>query len=55
MGKLSWRWWPLKNKKSIDDAELASERFEGADRRHLLQVFSAMAGGGALADDVTTH
>jgi len=49
MGKLSWRWWPLKNKKSVDDAELASERFEGTDRRHLLQVFSAMAGGGALS------
>src|SRR4051812_16735995 len=49
MGRLSWRWWSRSKKKSGGDAELASERFEGGDRRHLLQAFSAMAGGGALA------
>src|SRR5476651_2633075 len=46
---LSWRWWPRNKTKSPDDAEVAAERFEGADRRHLLQALSAMAGGGALA------
>ena len=49
MGRLSWRWWPRTKNKSLDDAALSSERFEGAHRRHLLQVFPAMAGGGALA------
>jgi len=49
MGRLSWRWWSRSKNKSLDDAALSSERFEGADRRHLLQVLSAMAGGGALA------
>ena len=49
MGMLSWRWWPRNKTKSLDDAEFASERFEGGDRRHLLQALSAMAGGGALA------
>ena len=42
MGKLSWRWWPRKTTKSSGEPELLS------DRRHLLQAFSAMAGGGAL-------
>src|SRR5258708_35614307 len=49
MGMLSWRWWPRNKTKSRDDAAFASERFEGGDRRHLLQALSAMAGGGALA------
>ena len=49
MGRLSWRWWSRNKNKSSDDAALSSERFDGADRRHLLQVLSAMAGGGALA------
>jgi mannose-6-phosphate isomerase-like protein (cupin superfamily) len=49
MSRLSWRWWPRNKTKSLDDAEAASERFEGGDRRHLLQVLSAMGGGGALA------
>ena len=49
MGRLSWRWWSRKKDKSLEDAELSSERFEGGDRRHLLQALSAMAGGGALA------
>jgi len=48
MGMLSWRWWPRNKVKSLDDAELASELFEGGDRRHLLHALSAMAGGGAL-------
>ena len=49
MSGLSWRWWSRNNNKSPDDAELSSERFEGGDRRQLLQAFSALAGGGALA------
>jgi hypothetical protein len=48
MSWLSWRWWPRKTK-SRDDAEHASARSEGADRRHLLQALSVLAGGGALA------
>jgi hypothetical protein len=32
-----------------DEAELSSKRFEGGDRRHLLQAVSAMVGGAALA------
>ncbi|HEX9587612.1 MAG TPA: cupin domain-containing protein [Bradyrhizobium sp.] len=49
MSRLSWRWWPRNKNKSLDDAELSSKRFEGGDRRHLLQALSAMVGGGALA------
>jgi hypothetical protein len=49
MGMLSWRWWPRNKTKSLDDAAFASERFDGGDRRQLLQALSAMAGGGALA------
>src|SRR3954468_4422070 len=45
----SWRWWPWGKNKSADDAELSVERFEGGDRRHLLQALSAMVGGSALA------
>ena len=48
MSRLSWRWWPRNKNKSLDDAELC-KRFEGGDRRHLLQALSAMVGGGALA------
>src|SRR6266853_6463912 len=48
MGGLSWCWWPRNKNKSLDNAEL-SKRFEGGDRRHLLQALSAMAGSGALA------
>ena len=49
MSRLSWRWWSRKNNKSLDDAGLASEPFEGGDRRHLLRALSALVGGGALA------
>jgi cupin domain len=49
MSKLLWRWWPRNKNKSLDEAELASKRFEGDGRRHLLQALSAMAAGGALA------
>ena len=49
MSRLSWRWWPRNKNKSSDGAELSSERFEGGDRRHLLQALSALAGSGALA------
>jgi mannose-6-phosphate isomerase-like protein (cupin superfamily) len=49
MSRLSWRWWSRNKNKSQDAAERASERFEGGDRRHLLQALSAIAGGGALA------
>ena len=49
MGIPSWRWWPRTKTKSLDDAAVGSERFEGSDRRHMLQALSAMAGGGALA------
>src|SRR5437868_1986431 len=47
MSRFNWRWWS--RNKSLDDAALASERFEGGERRHLLQALSALAGGGALA------
>jgi hypothetical protein len=47
MSGFNRRWWS--RNKSLDDAQLASERFEGGDRRHLLQALSALAGGGALA------
>src|SRR5882672_6918960 len=53
MSRLSWLWWARsKDKsanKSLHDAELSPERFEGGDRRHLLQALSAIAGSGALA------
>jgi quercetin dioxygenase-like cupin family protein len=49
MSRLAWRWWPRNKNKSLDDAELSSKRFEGGDRRHLLQALPAMIGGGALA------
>ena len=49
MSRLSWRWWSRNRSKSQGDAELPSEKFEGADRRQLLQAFSAIAGSGALA------
>jgi mannose-6-phosphate isomerase-like protein (cupin superfamily) len=48
MSRLSWRWWPRYNKKSLD-GQPSPERFEGGDRRLLLQALSALAGGGALA------
>jgi len=44
-----WRGWPWRKHKSPDRAQHAPERFEGGDRRHLLQALSAIAGGGALA------
>ena len=47
--RFSWRWWPRGKNKSADDAELSDGRFEGGDRRQLLQALSALAGGGALA------
>jgi len=49
MSRLSWRWWSRNKSKSLGEAERSSEKFEGADRRQLLQVFSAIAGSGALA------
>jgi hypothetical protein len=49
MSRLSWRWWPRNKNKSRDDAEFSSKRFEGGDRRHLLQAHSAMVGGGDMA------
>jgi mannose-6-phosphate isomerase-like protein (cupin superfamily) len=49
MGRLSWRWWRRNRHRPSDDAQLPSERFEGGDRRHLLQSLSVIAGGGALA------
>ena len=47
--KFSWRWWPRNKNRSRNNAGLASNRFEGGDRRQLLQALSAMAGSGALA------
>src|ERR1044072_4051864 len=47
MSRFNWRWWS--RNKSMHDAGLASERFEGGEGRHLLQALSALAGGGALA------
>src|SRR5882724_13501018 len=49
MSRLSWRWWSRNKDESSGDAALASERFEGENRRHLLQALSAIAGSGALA------
>jgi hypothetical protein len=49
MGRLAWRWWSRGKNKAADDAELSARRFEGSDRRHVLQALSALAGGGALA------
>ena len=49
LAKFSWRWWPRGKNKSADDAELSVGRFEGGDRRQLLQALSALAGGSALA------
>jgi mannose-6-phosphate isomerase-like protein (cupin superfamily) len=55
MGRFSWRfswhWWPLSKRKndSADDAKLSFERFEGGNRRRVLQALSAIVGGGALA------
>ena len=49
LAKFSWRWWRRDKNKSADDAELSDGRFEGGDRRQLLQALSALAGGSALA------
>src|SRR5882757_5191017 len=49
MSRLAWRWWPRNKIKSSSDAKFSSERFEGEDRRHLLQSLSALVSGGALA------
>ncbi|MGH6750771.1 MAG: twin-arginine translocation signal domain-containing protein, partial [Bradyrhizobium sp.] len=49
MGKLSWRWWSRNKDKSVGGAERSPDKFEGGDRRHLLQALSAIAGSGALA------
>ena len=38
MSRFSWRWWPRRKSKSLDD-----------NRRHLLQALPALAGSGALA------
>jgi mannose-6-phosphate isomerase-like protein (cupin superfamily) len=46
MSRLSWRWSSRNKDKSSGDA---SEKVDGADRRQLLQAFSAIAGSGALA------
>jgi mannose-6-phosphate isomerase-like protein (cupin superfamily) len=48
MGRLFSRWWS-RGKSKLDDAQLTSRQSECADRRHLLQALSALAGGGALA------
>lgn len=45
MSRLSWRWWSRNKDKSVSEAE----KFEGGDRRQLLQALSAIAGSGALA------
>jgi hypothetical protein len=49
MSWLSWRWWSRNKNDPLDEAGPCSERFEGGDRRQLLQALSAIAGGGALA------
>ena len=48
-GIFSWHWWPRGKNKSADGAELSCRRFDGGDRRQLLQALSAMATGSALA------
>ena len=49
MSRLSWRWWSRNKSRSPDEAAPSLEKFEGADRRQLLQALSAIAGSGALA------
>ena len=49
MGRLAWNWWSRNKSKSSGEAARSSEQLEGADRRQLLQAFSAIAGSGALA------
>jgi hypothetical protein len=49
MSRLSWRWSPRNKNKSLDGAELSSQRSKDGDRRQLLQALSALAGSGALA------
>jgi hypothetical protein len=53
MGRLSQRfscrWWPRGKDKPAGDARLSYERFDGGDRRQLLQALSAIVGGSALA------
>jgi hypothetical protein len=55
MSRLCWRWWPRHKTKSSDDAKLASDRFEGGDRRHLLQALSAFVGGDCIVQNGTRH
>ena len=49
MGRFGWHWWSRNKRKSTDGAVRSSHRSEGDDRRHLLKVLTAVAGGGALA------
>src|SRR5438445_253400 len=49
MSKFSWRWLSRHKSKSADAGARSCERFEGEDRRQLLQALSAIAAGGALA------
>ena len=46
---LSWPWWPRSKNKSAGDAGLSSKHPDDGDRRQLLQAFSAIVGGSALA------
>ena len=47
--RFSWPWRSRSTNHSATEAELSAGRFDGGDRRQLLQALSAMVGGGALA------
>src|SRR6185295_16074491 len=44
--RFSWRWRRRNKRKSPVNAKHSSKRFEGGDRRQLLQALSLIAGGG---------
>jgi hypothetical protein len=46
MSRFSWRWRRRNKRKSPVNAKHSSKRFEGGDRRQLLQALSLIAGGG---------
>ena len=46
MSRFCWRWWRRNKRKSPVNAKHSSKRFEGGDRRQLLQALSLIAGGG---------
>ena len=47
--RFAWRGRRRTERKSMKETNRSCERFDGRDRRHLLQALSALVGGGALA------